>query len=438
MTPLDQRFDAAIVGAGPAGAALAIALARAGFGVLLLERSRRCDALDNRKTLRGEWIAPWGVGHLRALGLYDLLAPHGQVIARHVRYDQERLGEAPQEDLLDLSGLVAGVPGPLGIDYGRLRQALVDEAVRLGVRLIDGTHLDDVRTGALRFSQNGREHVVRARAIIGADGRSSTLRKRLGIPLRTAPLHHYICGLLMADVEGWPADVELNVVGETTALMVNGVGGKRFRTYLYFDPERFKEIGQQLLADVYRAALRMEGVPGIEAIAAGRPVGACLGMPNAPTWTDRPYRDGIVLIGDAAGSDDPITGQGLSAAFEDVKSIAGILADAKDWTRPDLFAAHATSKAEILRRLRFTSIAFSIRDAEFDSAARRRRQEVRERLAREPACGLGLLSQYIGPTRLPPSAFTGAAWDRIFAGAVPPPDFVLSEPSIAHAESLCV
>ena len=433
--------DAAIVGAGPAGSVLAARLAKAGFAVALLERDRLDDETAQRHVLRGEWIAPWGVEELQKLDLYDVVASHAPIITKHIRYDQWAPGTTPHESTLDLADLVPGVEGPLGLEYAQLRQALLDEARRSDVQVLDGAHVLDVKAGqrpSISFERNGEETTVHPRVIIGADGRTGPTRRTLGIPLHVAPLHHYICGLLVTGVRGWPEDTELNVVGANTAVMVNAVGEGRFRTYLYFDPQTFLNVGSWKLADVYLAALRMEGVPGLDLIAAGEPEGVCLGMPNSPSWTDEPYLPGAVLIGDAAGSDDPITGQGLAAAFRDVRLVLEALLNARDWSHPGLFQPYATAKAETLRRQRFTSIAFSIRDAEFTDKALARRHAIRERLAKDPACGLGLLSQYIGPDRLPASAFAPQAWKQIFEGAVPPPDFILPTASRAHAEPLCV
>lgn len=49
------------------------------------------------------------------------------------------------------------------------------------------------------------------------------------------------------------------------------------------------------------------------------------------TWVDHPYRDGLVLIGDAAGASDPTSGQGLSLTSRDVRVLAEKLLSANDW-----------------------------------------------------------------------------------------------------------
>jgi menaquinone-9 beta-reductase len=49
------------------------------------------------------------------------------------------------------------------------------------------------------------------------------------------------------------------------------------------------------------------------------------------TWVDNPYRDGLALIGDAAGSSDPTLGQGLSLTVRDVRVLSEKLIASPDW-----------------------------------------------------------------------------------------------------------
>jgi 2-polyprenyl-6-methoxyphenol hydroxylase-like FAD-dependent oxidoreductase len=48
------------------------------------------------------------------------------------------------------------------------------------------------------------------------------------------------------------------------------------------------------------------------------------------TWVDHPYRDGLVLVGDAAAASDPTWGQGLSLTSRDVRVLAEKLLSAND------------------------------------------------------------------------------------------------------------
>lgn len=51
----------------------------------------------------------------------------------------------------------------------------------------------------------------------------------------------------------------------------------------------------------------------------------------ADVWVDHPYRDGVALLGDAASSNDPSWGQGLSIAFRDARLLSDELLAATDW-----------------------------------------------------------------------------------------------------------
>ena len=50
-----------------------------------------------------------------------------------------------------------------------------------------------------------------------------------------------------------------------------------------------------------------------------RPVGSLAALSGANTWIDHPYREGVVLIGDAAAASDPTHGQGLQLTLRDAR-----------------------------------------------------------------------------------------------------------------------
>jgi flavin-dependent dehydrogenase len=66
-------------------------------------------------------------------------------------------------------------------------------------------------------------------------------------------------------------------------------------------------------------AYRLNCLPLGEAIAAGTPIGPLNGVSNEDQWIDDPTAPAVVLIGDAAGHNDPITGQGVSITLRDVR-----------------------------------------------------------------------------------------------------------------------
>ena len=65
---MDPTYDIVTVGGGIAASSLALAMAREGVRVLVLEREQ-----EFKDRVRGEALVPWGVGEAQKLGIYDLL-----------------------------------------------------------------------------------------------------------------------------------------------------------------------------------------------------------------------------------------------------------------------------------------------------------------------------------------------------------------------------
>ena len=62
-----------------------------------------------------------------------------------------------------------------------------------------------------------------------------------------------------------------------------------------------------------------------------KPAGPLASFEAADSWIDHPYADGVVLVGDAAASNDPSWGQGLSLTLRDVRVLRDCLLDSADW-----------------------------------------------------------------------------------------------------------
>jgi 2-polyprenyl-6-methoxyphenol hydroxylase-like FAD-dependent oxidoreductase len=73
-------------------------------------------------------------------------------------------------------------------------------------------------------------------------------------------------------------------------------------------------------------------VPG-EWLANARPEGPLATFDGAHRWIERPYKNGVVLVGDPAGASDPSWGSGLSRTLRDVRLLHDLLVSATDWPR---------------------------------------------------------------------------------------------------------
>jgi 2-polyprenyl-6-methoxyphenol hydroxylase-like FAD-dependent oxidoreductase len=409
-----QSYDLIIVGGGIGGSALATVMARAGRSVLLLEQS---EVYQDR--VRGEWIAPWGVDEVRRLGLYDLLvAAGGHHLTRHITYDEGRDPAAAEADAGPLGMFREGVPGPLCLGHPKHCQTLFDAALAAGAEALRGVQVHEAVGAAqprVRFEHAGQTREATARLLIGADGRTSQVRETAGIVLHQDTPHHWFGGLLVEGVEGWPEDLQaIGTEGDFGFLAFPQGGGKVrvYGGYALDQARRFKgDDGARRFLDAF--ALRCS--PGNRHLVAGRPAGPLFSYINADSWTDEPFAAGVVLVGDAAGWNDPIIGLGLSITYRDVRIVSDILLASDDWSSA-AFGSYAEERAERMRRLRFSGQLVAAIDMEFNEAARARRHSYHTRAAADPSLRMHSFAVMAGPEALPPEVFTDAYRARVLEG----------------------
>lgn len=405
--------DVAIVGGGIGGASLGGFLARAGLRVLILERET--EFVDR---VRGEWMAPWGVAELRRLGLYErFVAAGGHHLGVHIGYDELVPVEAAAARPLPIADLLPGVPGPLCLEHVVMQNEALAQAIESGVDVRRGVSDVQVAAGrspAVAFVDGGGPVEVSARLLVGADGRSSSVRRQLGIVLEEAPIDHLIAGLLVDGAPGWPEDLQAGGKVGDMHYLVFPQGRGQVRLYVDFDAAdrgRFAGAGgaERLLA----AFASMPCVPHSDAIAGARPAGPCRSYPSQDAWIDQPFVEGAVLIGDAAGYNDPIIGQGLSITLRDARMVGEILCGGDDW-RASAFAPYGTERRERLRRLRASAEFATSLNARFTPADVERRVRAIGRMAEDASLVMPLLAVYVGPEAVEASYFTREFHEQVF------------------------
>jgi flavin-dependent dehydrogenase len=269
--------DVAIVGAGPAGAALAIELGRRGVRVNLYEKAR-----VPRLKPCGEGILPHGVAALRAIAGELPGAP--RVGGLRFVVDDTAV-EAP---FPDGHGLV--------VRRDRLHAWLLSQAGKTtGV---------DVRPGC-HYTPSGE------RFIVGADGLHSQFHRRL--PARRPVMRRVGMSTHLAGVEGLGDRVEVffHPVGEVY-LAPSGDGEALVAALVYQRTFR-RDALTFLLRDIPELRARTAHAEMTTPLLASAPLGL-----HVPRVVDR----NLLLIGDAAGAPDPITGDGMAMAFASVKPAA--------------------------------------------------------------------------------------------------------------------
>jgi menaquinone-9 beta-reductase len=371
--------DVAIVGGGPAGAALAIRLARAERDVVVFERSPQPAWRAG-----GVFASPAATARLRALGLDET------DLGRLTRPIPAMRVEAPGGASFRLTyGDDGSVTRPaVGFDRPALDRVMLDAAEAAGAEVRRAATVDKIELAAprsiLRVRTNTGEVVVHARVVAGADGLRSIVARisgvvaqarfgpRVGLTFHVADaspeaprdarmvvLDGAYCGL--APVPGGRVNVGIVLASETWRRRLAEAGAKR--------------VASEILAMIPEAT--DDPAPWPTARQCDEVVGAA---PLGHRVTRR-AGDGWILVGDAAGFLDPFTGEGLHRAL-----VSAELASAA--VREHLDHGRSLGEYDRAMRRRFLSKdvatlivqAFLERRRLFDYAARRLagREDVRE------------------------------------------------------------
>lgn len=303
-----ERTEVLVVGGGPAGLAVAIEARLAGLEAVVLERRR--PPVD---VACGEGLMPGGVDRLRRLGV--VLPADEAALFHGIRYlDGDTVAEARFP-----------VGAGLGVRRTALHAALVERAEALGADLRWGVKATGLRDQAV--ATDGGE--LEGRWLVAADGRLSPMRAWSGIGTGAPPRkrfgvrRHY-------RVAPWTDLVEVHWAdaGEAYVTPVGpdlvGVAALSAEQPLDLDRmlERFPALAGRL--------------DGAEVVSRDRGAGPFGQRPEALV------RGRTALVGDASGSLDPITGEGLALAFAEARALVEAI-------RADDLAAYAAERRRLAR-----------------------------------------------------------------------------------------
>ena len=403
-----DRYDVVVVGAGIAGSALASVLARAGKDVLVLEQQT-----TYKDKVRGETMPPWGVLEATRMGLLDTLdAAGGEMATAFVLYDELRTPEEAEAMSLPLGMFVPGVEGQLNVGHPEASEALSTRAQADGATVVRGIGDVKVTYGdepSVRYTDGGDVKDVSCRLVVGADGRTSTVRRQAGLELEERPAVVYCAGLLVRAATDFTRKNTLGSEGDVHFLAFPRTDDLT-RLYLMVDVARQPEFtGPQRLEHVRAAFARLTCFPAAAALAAGEAAGPAGGAPMTDSWTtEAPAVPGAVLIGDAAGWNDPIIGQGLSIALRDARSVGEVLVGSDDWS-PAAFSAYVAERKERMRRLAIAAHITTEMRCTFTDEGRARRQRWFGAQMSDPVVLGQALAPLAGPEGQDEACFTDEA-----------------------------
>jgi 2-polyprenyl-6-methoxyphenol hydroxylase-like FAD-dependent oxidoreductase len=358
------------------------------------------------------------VTELTKLELLQPLREAGALFTkRNIPYDENFAPAEAEARALDLTKMHAEGLGGLCLGHPATCDILAQLATAAGATLLRGAGDISVTSGirpVVGCVHDGASVEFRPRLVIGADGRNSSVRKDLSFKVNRDQPRALLGGMLVKGVPSWPRDMQVIGVEDRFHFLIFPQGDDLLRlygSYQFADKSRFD--GPDRRTKLIDAFGGLTCLPYAEAIAASTPIGPFNSFSNEDHWIDDPSCPGVVLIGDAAGHNDPIIGQGLSIALRDVRLVTEILRDAKTAGREPDFRPYVEERAERMRRLRITAQVATTLRVEFGPEARDRRARAGKRVV---AGQLGPLpASLIGPERLPAEAFLPETIEKLLA-----------------------
>jgi len=317
MTVFEREYDVVVVGAGPSGAASGLAFARDGARVLVLEANPKAA-----RRLAGEWLHPPGVSVLDQLGLDPYCDRRFVPVRGFVVFPDD--GGGPVK--LPYADGAIGLAREHADLVDTIREHLGDHD---GATYVTGSRVTRIEGHVVRFTHAGQEHSVQAAVIVGADGRSSVVRSKLGFPDHGFQISH------MGSVELRDVDLPVDEYGH---VILGGPGPCLFyridddRVRLCLDlpvtEERprnaatlWASFGPLMPTKVrasFRRALETQRVQ----------------------WAMNRFRPRshygaghIALVGDAVGFHHPITATGITLGLRDAECLVRTGADVDAYAR---------------------------------------------------------------------------------------------------------
>jgi flavin-dependent dehydrogenase len=289
--------DVFVIGGGPAGIAAAIAARSRGLRVIVADGNR--PPIDKAC---GEGLMPDSIAAAREIGI-RLAEAEGRRF-RGIRFHG------------DGCSVASDFPCGYGLGFRRtkLHSLLVEQAERAGAAMLWQTPVLGISHNEVRLT--GRS--ISTSWIIGADGSASRARQWAGLDRFTRNSRRFACRQHFAR-KPWTEFMEI-YWGEGYQVYVTPVAD---------------EVCVVVISRTCKPVLggALARFPQLEAYLAGRPISSSeRGAITATAVLEEVVRGNVALIGDASGSVDAITGEGLCQAFRQAAALADAIA-AEDLSR---------------------------------------------------------------------------------------------------------
>ena len=318
----ERPYDVAIVGARCAGSPLAALLARRGVRVAVLDRAR-----FPRDTLSSHLFEADALAFLDRLGVAERIRATGAPMVDHTdtRVEDVRL----QTELPQQPGDIGGVAS---VQRTLLDAILAEAAQESGADLQTGALVralieENSRVAGVRFDQDGRERELRARLIVGADGRRSTVGRLCRAPrYNLTPSRRLLFWAFFEDAHPGPVPTFLSHrFGDRFILAIPADSGL-YQVLIWPERDELPRFRADLPAAFIEHARSCQ--PVADALDGARQVGKVRGAIQWEGYFRKASGPGWVLTGDAGHFKSPAPGRGIGDAFMQADTLAETIATA--------------------------------------------------------------------------------------------------------------
>jgi len=316
-----EETTCCIVGSGPAGAVLALLLARKGIPVMLLE-----EHMDFDRDFRGDTIHPSVMQIMDEIGLADRLLQ-----LDHTKADVLPLQTAKgMVTFADFRRLKTRFPYITLIPQADFLEFITEEAKRYpNFRLVMGARVEklieeDGYVHGVHYRGQDGWHAVRAALTVGADGRFSRMRKLAGFePIKTAPPMDVLWFRLPRKPEDPKESGGRLGSGHILVMLYRG---DQWQMGYVIPKGGYQEIHAAGLEKLRQALAELlpEFADRMEYIKEWKQISV---LSVESSRLRRWYRPGLLLIGDAAHVMSPVGGVGINYAIQDATVAANVLSD---------------------------------------------------------------------------------------------------------------
>ncbi len=321
-----RRFDAAIVGAGPAGASAAVFLARRGYSVALIDK-----AVFPRDKLCGDFLNPAGWNLFERLGVRVAL-----LAAAHEKIDAFRVSTPAAEAVIPFPERNGGRVFGLGLTRRVFDHLLVQRAAGAGATLYEGCKLRAIERynggWMLQAEPGAGENKLHARLLVAADGRNSWTARRLGVAGRDPAAGKFVgLQINLAGYRGARGEIQIHLFPGGYAGLMGLPGGTANLAFAIARDLVQKNSVETLLDSHLKQNPHLK-----DAIAGAAIEGEVRSAYPLEFVPRRAVGDGFLLAGDAVRVTEPVTGEGVFFALK-TGELAAEAAD-RAFARGDLTA----------------------------------------------------------------------------------------------------